>query len=79
MPNVLVICNDEIIEFIQQHGVSVDEFEEVVLRARIVEWSKSSGRPMAFGPTSTGKFIACVFEYIDQDEFEIIPVTAFEV
>ncbi len=79
MPNVLVIWNDEIIEYIQQHGVTVAEFEEVVLNARLVKRSRSSGRPMVFGGTRTGKFLACVFEYIDEDEFEVIPVTAFEV
>jgi hypothetical protein len=30
-----------------------------------------------FGETSTGKFLACVFEYIGRDE--VVPVTAYEL
>lgn len=82
MPNVLIIWNDEIIEYLLQHGVTMEEFEEefeeVVLQARKVERSRSSGRPIVFGPTSTGKFLACVFEYVSDDKYEIVPVTAFE-
>lgn len=78
MPNVLIIWNDEIIEYIAQHGVTVEEFEEEVLFAREVGRSRSSGRPIVFGATSTGKFLACVFEYLSDDKYEIVPVTAFE-
>ncbi|MBI1313661.1 hypothetical protein GC176_20405 [bacterium] len=79
MPNVLFVWNDEIVEYIAQHGVSQDEFEEVVLNARHIERSRSSGRPVVFGPTSSGKFIACVFEYLDDGEVEVVPVTAYEI
>jgi hypothetical protein len=34
---------------------------------------------MAFGPTSTGKFLACVFEYTGPDKDEVLPVTAYEI
>jgi uncharacterized DUF497 family protein len=78
MPTVVIIWNDEIVEYLLQHGVTVEEFEEVVLHARKVERSRSSGRPIVFGPTSTGKFLACVFEYVSEDKYEIVPVTAFE-
>jgi hypothetical protein len=79
MPNVLFVWNDELIEYIGQHGVTPDEFEEVVLDAKTVQRSRSSGRPIVFGPTSTGKFLACVFEYTGPDETEVLPVSAFEV
>jgi uncharacterized DUF497 family protein len=77
MPHVLFIWNDEIEEYIAQHGVTPEEFEEVVLNSHEVRTSHSSGRPMVFGPTSTGKYLACVFEYVDADQ--VIPVTAYEV
>ena len=48
MPHVLFVWNDEIVEYLAEHG-----------------------------PTSTGKYLACVFEYIDRDQ--VIPVTAYEV
>lgn len=52
------------------------EFEEVVLRPDTLEVSESSGLEIAFGMTSTGKYIACVY-----DEFNdwIYPTTAYEV
>ena len=37
----------------------------------------SSGLPIAFGETSTGRIIAVVFEVIDEDT--VYPVAAFEV
>ena len=77
MPHLLIIWNDEIVEYIAQHGVTPDEFEEVVLASKDVQKSHSSGRPIVFGETSTGKFLACVFEYIGLDQ--IVPVTAYEV
>ncbi len=39
--------------------------------------SQSSGRPMLFGYTSSGKYLVCVYEMVDQDT--ILPVTAYEV
>jgi hypothetical protein len=79
MPHVLFVWNDELIEYIGQHGVTPDEFEEVVLNAKRVQRSRSSNHPIVFGPTSTGKFLACVFEYTGPDRTEVLPVTAYEV
>ena len=79
MPSVLIIWNDELVAYLLQHGVTVEEFEEVVLNARSVDRSRSSLRPIVVGPTSTGKFLACVFEYLDADRYEIVPVTAYEI
>lgn len=58
------------------HGVTRGEFEEVVMDPDRVEISSSSGDLIAFGPTSTGKYLACIY-----DEFEdwIYPITADEV
>ncbi|MFN0054867.1 MAG: hypothetical protein ACKV0T_22065 [Planctomycetales bacterium] len=79
MPHVEFVWNDELIEYIGQHGVTPEEFEEVVLDAKTVRRSRSSNRPIVFGPTSTGKFLACVFEYTGADKTEILPVTAYEI
>ena len=77
MPHFFFLWNDELAEYIAQHGVDQDEFEEVVLNATQIKRSRSSGRSIVFGPTSTGKFLACVFKYLDDDT--VIPVTANEV
>jgi hypothetical protein len=56
MPHVLFVWNDEIIEYLALHGVSPDEFEEVVLNSSEVVASRSTGRPIVFDETSTGRF-----------------------
>jgi len=77
MPHVFFLWNDSLRDYIARHGITQEEFEEVVLDSSEVQMSRSSGRPIVFGETSTGKYIACVFEYLDRDT--IVPVTAFEV
>jgi uncharacterized DUF497 family protein len=49
------------------HGVTMEEFAEVVCDPDRLERSRSSGRPIAFGYTSTGKYLACVYELFDDD------------
>jgi uncharacterized DUF497 family protein len=71
------IWDDDNTEHVAEHDVTQDEFEEVVLRPERVEVSKSTGRPIAFGFTSTGKFIAAVYDEIDEDT--VYPVTAYEI
>ena len=39
--------------------------------------SRSSGRPIRFGYTVDGRYIAVIFEWID--EITIYPVTAYEI
>lgn len=77
MLHVLFIWNDEIVAYLALHGVTPDEFEEVVLDSEEIGQSRASGRPIVFGETSTGKFLACVFEFIDRGT--VVPVTAYEI
>ncbi len=77
MPWYLFLWDPEIVEHLLEHGVSQDEFEEVVCNPDSVGESRSTGRPLAFGPTSTGKYLACVYELVNADT--ILPVTAYEV
>lgn len=66
------------VQHIDEHGISVEEVEEVLNAALEVVASQSSGRPMTFGDTSTGKYIAVVFEIIDEAPLVVYPVTAYE-
>ena len=59
------------------HGVSKEEFEEVLQNATDADISRSSGRPVVFGDTSTGRHLMVVYEEIDSDT--VYPVTAYEV
>lgn len=77
MPFYLFIWSDEIEKHLAAHGVTADEFEEVVCDPDEVDQSHSSGRPIAFGETSSGKYLACVYELLD--ETTVLPVTAYEV
>ena len=77
MPVYFFIWNDEIEEHLARHGVTPDEFEEVVCDPDEVDQSHSSGRPIAFGEASTGKYLACVYELLDNET--VLPVTAYDV
>ncbi len=62
---------------IEEHGITKDEVVEILSDPLSESLSRSSGRPIAFGFTTTGKSIAVVFEHVD--EATVYPVTAFEV
>ena len=59
------------------HGVTKEEVEEVFLNATDEDISRSSGRPVAFGDTSTGRHLMVVYEEIDA--YTVYPVTAYDV
>lgn len=66
---------DENLKKIAEHGVSPEEFEEVVTAATSLEDS-DSGSDMVRGKTSAGRFLVCVFTMID--EITVLPITAYE-
>jgi uncharacterized DUF497 family protein len=68
------------VQHIAEHGVTVDEVEEVLHDPRSrVGRSRRSGRPQTFGWTSTDKFIAVIWEEVSDDPRMIYPITAYEV
>lgn len=60
-----------------EHGVSKEEVEEVLQNATDEDVSDSSGRPVAFGDTSTGRHLMVGYDEIGEDS--VYPVTAFDV
>jgi len=76
MPYFDFFWTDENIDHVGEHDITPEEFEEVVQSPEQLTESESSGRPLAFGWTSTGKFIGCVYEMFN--ESTVYPVTAFE-
>ena len=60
-----------------QHGVTKEEVEEVFLNAMDVDISRSTGRPVVFVETKTGRHLMVVFEAIDKNT--VYPITAFDV
>ena len=65
-------------QHIAEHGLTIEEVEEVLQAATEALASNSSGRPLVFGTTTSGKYIAVVFDVIEEDPLAIYPVTAYE-
>lgn len=66
-------------QHIAEHGVTIEEAEEVVRDSyEAATASRSSGRPTVFGWTSTGKYLAVIFEVVDEALPQVYVVTAFE-
>jgi hypothetical protein len=75
-----IIWNDEPggnIEHIEEHGLTVDDVENVLANFEGEGVSRSSGLPCVFGHTPDDRFIIVVYEVVDDDT--INPVTAYEV
>lgn len=66
---------------IAEHGLSTDEVESALFDASTTfDLSDSTGRPIAFGTTMTGRFIVIVFTVLNPaDPLIIRPITAYDV
>lgn len=60
-----------------EHGLSQSDVEHVIENFIAENESRSSGRPVRFGYTPDGRYVAVVFEWID--DATVFPVTAYEV
>ncbi len=76
MPYYEFSWTDEIIEHLAEHDVSPEDFQEVVMAPDETSLSRSSGRPCCWGETSEGRYLFCVYEFLDS--ITIVPVTAYE-
>lgn len=66
---------------IAERGLTPQEVESALYDENTTfDLSHSSGRPIAFGRTDTGRFIAVVFEVLNvADPLIIRPITAYDV
>jgi uncharacterized DUF497 family protein len=66
---------------IAEHDLTPEEVESALFGDDTrFDLSDSSGRPIAFGATGTGRFIAVVFEILNiADPLIIRPITAYDV
>ena len=66
---------------VAEHGLTPEEFESALFDGNTVfDVSDSTGRPIAFGTTDTGRFIVVVFDVLNLvDPLIIRPITAYEV
>lgn len=65
------------VQHIAEHDLTKEEVEEVLAYPEHRAKSRSSGLPVVLGGTSTGRFIAVVFQEIDEDTAR--PVTAYDI
>jgi hypothetical protein len=68
---------DEVVEHLEEQGVSQDDFEYVFSKPTSKGYSRSSGLPAVWVYTEDGRYILAVFEELD--DVTILPVTAYEV
>jgi hypothetical protein len=65
-------------QHITEHDVTPEEVEEVLNdRESQTTYSASSGRPITFGWTSAGRYLAVVWELAEEVPLTVYPVTAF--
>ena len=84
MSDVIIIWDlpedpDSNVQHIAAHHITVDEVEEVLLdRDSEDTISRSSGRPITFGYTSSGRYLAVVWEHVDDNPLTMYPITAYD-
>jgi uncharacterized DUF497 family protein len=66
---------------VAEHGLTTEEIESALFADDTAfDVSDSSGRPIAFGTTVTGRHIVVVFEVLNlADPLIIRPITAYDV
>jgi hypothetical protein len=77
MPFLDFQWTDETVEHIAEHGISQEDFEQVVCHPDSKGFSRSSRLPAAWGYTADGRYLMAVYEELDG--LTVVPVTAFEV
>ena len=67
------------VHFVVEHDVSQDDVDDVMSDpTNPTTESDSSGRPITFGWTQSGRHIAVVWELVSDDPCTIKPVTAYD-
>ena len=68
------------VQHIAEHGIAMEEVEDVLLNENnMVGESRSRGRPITIGATSTGRRIAVIWEQALDNPLIIRPITAYEI
>jgi uncharacterized DUF497 family protein len=75
VPYYFFVWTPERLEKLVQNGVEREDYEAVVQDPHRIERSRSSDRFIAFGYSADHRWLACVFEYLDEDT--ILPITAY--
>ncbi len=65
------------VQHIARHHLTMEEVEAVFQHPTGTDTSRSSGRPVVFGETGTGRYIMVAYEVVDAST--VYPITAYEV
>ena len=77
MPYYFFIWDDENESHLAEHGVTLTSSRKSYAIPIAREKAVLLARPIAFGYTSTGKYLACVYDHLDPST--LYPITAYEV
>lgn len=67
-------------EHVDEHGVTKSEVEEVLRNPRnLTTTSRTSGEQITFGYTSSGRYLAIVWERVQDIPLTVYPITAYDV
>ena len=67
------------VRHIAENDLTPEEVDSVLTNPKNpTEESRSSGEPITFGWTSTGRHIAVVWEHVHDDPLTVRPITAYE-
>ena len=67
------------VQHIAEHGFTQEDVESVFFSAGSTAASRSSGQEITFGYTTSGQYLAVVWELVSNDPLTIRPITAFKV
>jgi len=68
------------VQHVGEHGLTKEEVDSVLLNPNNeVDESHSSGLPVTFGFTETGRHIIVVWENVLDDPKTVYPITAYDV
>lgn len=68
------------VQHMAEHGVSCEEAEEVLFNGDSeTTTSRSTGEMITFGETLAGRYLAVVWEHIDDNPLTLRPITAYDV
>jgi uncharacterized DUF497 family protein len=65
------------VQHIARHNLTMEDVEDVFQNPTGTDVSRTSGRPLVFGETRTGRYIMVAYDMIDAST--VYPITAYEV
>jgi uncharacterized DUF497 family protein len=68
------------VQHIEEHSVSTEEVEDVLEdpESDLAVNRSESGNNLTFGYTSDGRYLAVVWEHVDDDPLTVKPITAYD-